>query len=77
MRIAIVKGTQLLKEQKVASKTNPFLDVHLVISDDTADQYACRVLLPDGTAFYERFVVTGVFNCHEFVLNGFLLSFLH
>ena len=75
MHIAIVKGTQLLKEQKVANKTSPFLYVHVVVSDDITDQYACRVLLPDGRAFYERFIVMGM--CHVLIeWPGFIISSL-
>ena len=59
LTVSILKGSQLVVSEKYSNKKNISLSADMIISADTADRYACRVLLETGTVFNEPFTVSG------------------
>ena len=59
--VILLKSSQLIAQKKYFDiDGNISLDADLIISADTADEYACRVLLPSGDIYSESFMITGI-----------------
>ena len=59
MTVSIIKGTQLVRQQKFKNENHVTVSADLTVSADTADACACHVLLPVGQVYTQRFSITG------------------
>ena len=62
MTVTILKGTSSIHQVNITNQTNAYVNTDLKVSEDTADQYACVVQLPDGNSFIQRFNITGTYE---------------
>ena len=49
-----------IRQQNITDSTDRIVTANHEVTENTADQYACHVRLPDGTAIMQRFNITGM-----------------
>ena len=58
--VSFLKGTMSIRQQNITDSTDRIVTANHEVTENTADQYACHVRLPDGTAIMQRFNITGM-----------------